>query len=380
MQTFPRVKIRHSRKNINENIIRCTIHCLAKCKVTPQDLGSIIVNVANMIFDQEWVLQNEEEECDEDSGDEEQDSTDFTLKRRTEMNAISYQFPSRRSINRYLEDANYLNLELVARHILEKGDGVVTVGLDDTTKAAGHRLYDVKADHVTIAGGPSFKRKVLTMGYVQNTSHSGEAGAKSYDFKLQCLAVLSNTTVTEEIKEQVDFWMSDRAGDCSTLLQHLGIDDSKILKCCGHVILGVDHAIDKVFRNTEQKIGVQNLLQVSAGEKVFSSPSSSIHTLALIAIAKLLSSSHAAHSVSLYNDYTNWMTINGNEHGFNGFVANRFGRIAELAKQFLKRRKSIIDFFDGIVDENSNKLVLAVATFIQCEWFVCCAGSVCYAW
>ena len=28
---------------------------------------------------------------------------------------------------------------------------MVTVGLDDTTKAAGHCLYNVKADHITIA-------------------------------------------------------------------------------------------------------------------------------------------------------------------------------------------------------------------------------------
>ncbi|KAK6168582.1 hypothetical protein SNE40_019783 [Patella caerulea] len=68
------------------------------------------------------------------------------------------------------------------------------------------------------------------------------------------------------------------------------------------------------------------------------------------------------------------MANNGYEHsGFKGFVANRFGRVAELAKEFLKRRSSIIAFFNAVVDENANKLVLAVATFIQCDWFICCA-------
>ena len=41
----------------------------------------------------------------------------------------------------------------------------------------------------------------------------------------------------------------------------------KILKCTSRIILGADHAADKVFKNTEQKIGVQKLLNVAAGEK-----------------------------------------------------------------------------------------------------------------
>ena len=47
-------------------------------------------------------------------------------------------FPSRRTITRYLQDASYLSLEYVAQQILSKEEKIVTVGLDDTTKAAGH--------------------------------------------------------------------------------------------------------------------------------------------------------------------------------------------------------------------------------------------------
>ena len=43
--------------------------------------------------------------------------------------------------------------------------------------------------------------------------------------------------------------------------------EEKILKCTAHIILGADHATIKVFKNTEQKIGVQKLLNVTAGEK-----------------------------------------------------------------------------------------------------------------
>ena len=61
--------------------------------------------------------------------------------------------------------------------------------------------------------------------------------------------------------------MTDRAGDCATLFRSLGVTEEKILKCTAHIILGADHAADKVFKNTEQKIGFQKLLNVTAGEK-----------------------------------------------------------------------------------------------------------------
>ena len=58
---------------------------------------------------------------------------------------------------------------------------------------------------------------------------------------------------------------------------------------------------------------------------------------------------------------------------FRGFVANRFGRIAENARQFISYKHLILDFFDEIVDQNSNKLVLAVSNYIQNEWFIMCS-------
>ena len=50
------------------------------------------------------------------------------------------------------------------------------------------------------------------------------------------------------IKSSIDFWMFD----CASLLENLHITEEKILKCSVHIILGVDNAVDKVFRNTEQ--------------------------------------------------------------------------------------------------------------------------------
>ena len=102
----------------------------------------------------------------------------------------------------------------------------------------------------------------------------------------------------------------------------------------------------------------------TAGQKAFSSLSTSIHTLGQIAIAKLLSPSHASHSVSLYTEYKGWMDLQYIDHcGFKGFVSNRFGRIAEIAKEFVT----------WTVDKNSNRLILAVSVYIQNDWFIMCS-------
>lgn len=371
------MKVRTGRRSFNESIIRCLVQCLSETTASPNEVCKLFENVGNMVFGQCWRVTSDVEERDEDNSDD--DDEDLTEsenlqqhpKKKTRVD-MTFVLPSRRTIMRYLEDASYLNLEYVAQQLLNKDEKVITTGLDDTTKAAGHRFFDVKTDHITITD-TSGQRSFLTTGYTENLSHSGQDGAQAYNFKLNCLALLANCSV-DEIKGQIDFWMSDRGSDLNVMFDYLGVDSLKRLKCCAHIILGIDNAIDKVFKNTEQKIGVHNLLQVTAGDKVFSSPGSSIHTLGLIALAKLLSPSHASHSISLYNEYKMWMTNNEISHtDFKGFVSNRFGRIAELAKVYLQYRENIRAFFEAVVDVHSNRLVLAVMTFIENEWFTRCS-------
>ena len=115
-----------------------------------------------------------------------------------------------------------------------------------------------------------------------------------------------------DIKNAIDFWMSDRAGDCTTFLKSLNVEDEKVLKCCAHMILCADHAIEKTFKQLEQKIGVHKLLDTSAGDRAFTG-GSSVHTLGLIAISKLLSPSHASHTVSLYNEFKQWLENNNED-------------------------------------------------------------------
>ena len=116
--------------------------------MSPSGLG-IIVNTPNFVFGQEWDLPEETSgESNVDNGSDDEETAEpivGTSKRRMGARDLTYVYPSRRTISRYLEDASYMNLLMVAEELVNKGDNVVTAGLDDTTKAAGHKFYDVKA-------------------------------------------------------------------------------------------------------------------------------------------------------------------------------------------------------------------------------------------
>ena len=68
------------------------------------------------------------------------------------------------------------------------------------------------------------------------------------------------------------------AGDADTMLDELGVDDEKRLKCNAHILLCIDNAIDKTFKDMETLIGVSKLISESASH-VFNSPNCSIWSL-----------------------------------------------------------------------------------------------------
>lgn len=366
---IPKIKIKTSSKYLNENVMRCAVECYSKYKVSANDLAGIMVDTSNIVYEQQWVRGQLSSDNETSSEDEMQSPNEKKRRRKKDNNP--YRFPSRRTLNKWLEDASYLNLKSAGEHIFNKQDSTVTIGLDDTTKAAGHKTFDVKADHITIHG-PSQEKKLFTTGFIENKSHEGKISAETYEYKLKCMAVLCNSSL-DEIKEYIDFWMTDRASDCSTMLDNMSIEDDKKIKCSAHIILGIDNAADKIFKNTEEKIGIQKLMTVSAGDKIYNK-SSSIHKLGQIALTKLLSPSHANHSVSLYSAFTSWLEEKEKKpHTFKGFKSNRFGRVAEIDKEFLLLRDLIIEFFEACIDTNSNKLVLAVSAFLESDWFqICC--------
>ena len=116
--------------------------------MSTREVCKVMKNVANMIFQQDWMLAEEKtandeikdgEDCASSSDDDEEIETDADKPAD-----LTYTLPSRRSIMRYLEDASLLSLKYVVDKIIDHDSSVMTVGLDDTTKAAGHRMYDVR--------------------------------------------------------------------------------------------------------------------------------------------------------------------------------------------------------------------------------------------
>lgn len=249
-----RVPIRTGLKTLNESVVRCTVQCYSEYKVSYNDLVGIMIKTANMIFGQDWSaspndqeLEPELSENDTDvESDEDEDEPRPKKRKSYSGDKLECVFPSHRTIRRYLEDAAFLNLRYVGEFLLNKdANTVITVGLDDTKKAAGRRLYDVKTDHITAIS--ETERKTMTTGYIENISHAGAEGAAAYKHKLEILALLTGSSC-DEILEAFDFWMSDRAGDCEKLVEELNIPNDRILKCSAHLILAIDHACDKVYQ------------------------------------------------------------------------------------------------------------------------------------
>ena len=163
--------------------------------------------------------------------------------------------------------------------------------------------------------------------------------------------------------------MCDRSAEGTIVLDGLGVEENKRLKCSAHIILSIDSALDYVFKEAESSIGRDKLIGTNIGGAFQST--SSIITLGLIALAKALSPSHAALSYSLYMQYKSWRTEKDLEYkdSFKGFKSNRIGRIAFLASLYLEHKSDLCRFFEEIVDENSNRLVIALSDYMRSEWF-----------
>lgn len=400
---IPLIPIRFGRKSLNPKVMKAITHVCATYKVSDRDAMNFIVDIANMIFDQQWTVEpdskkekemeyenttedknetQESEEIDnlessqENSNMEDQnmeiskrkreDTSGNLKKKRNVQEDLTYRMPSRLTLKEYMESASLLNLYYVAR-TLHSHEGIITFGFDDTTKAAGKNVHDCKVTNITVKKAGE-KRKTFTTGFTPNLSHSGENQTQTIKHILQQLATLVDCDV-EEFISLIDFWMSDRSSDSDVVLENLNIDEEHILKCNAHIILCIDECINSTLLAVESKVGRDQLIGVDIGSKAFTSKSSVV-TLGLIALSKLLSTSHASVPYSLYSTYKLWRSKEGLENSnFKGFSENRFGMKSFLAKLFLEQKQDLVKFFNHVVDENSNKLVLAVSTFINSEWF-----------
>ena len=355
--SFPRIPVRFGRKTLNPKVMVAAVHVSAKYDISLTATTKIFVDVMNMVCDQEWTVEGDFDEDDiEDCEDVETvDIENPSKKARKVQHDLTYRFPSRQTLSAWLRDGAILNMKYMADSILNKeGDSVVTWGTDDTIKKAGHRVFDSKSNHITV-NGPNIEKQTFTTGFDPNLSHKGSDSAFSINTKLKMLAVLASSSV-EDIKAQINFWMGDRADDVTKAFELLEIESGRVLRCSAHISVGADNAINKVFKLFENTVGIQNLITLNAGQTAFIN-SNSIVTMAIHALSKLLSYSHATLPYSLCVMYKKWRVNEGKEKlDFEDFSSNRFGRTSTLAKRFLQHRDDLIQFFEQCVDENANKL------------------------
>jgi len=102
----------------------------------------MVVAVANGSFGQQWQLNEEDEDEEERSND-----TTVPVKRQKLTTNCENVFASRRALMRYLQDASYMNLKMIAEMMMNKDDQVVINDVDDTTKAAGRRIFNGWCGH-----------------------------------------------------------------------------------------------------------------------------------------------------------------------------------------------------------------------------------------
>lgn len=328
---------------------------MSKYNMTANTALQFTKDIANNVFGQSWILTPGEDE----SNDDEYYGYDATLNRT---------LPSRVTLSNYLQDAAIVCYKQIGSLFLDKtSEQCFTLCTDDTVKSAGHRVFDTKTN-VLVAKEKGEARKSLSLGFLENKSHSGKDSADQVRQMFHMIASLHDIS-TDEMIDRVDFFMTDRAGDAKRMLEELNITPTKWIKCNAHIVLCVDNSVNKVLRTTETMIGVQNLMEVTSSFKPFEN-GSSILVLGLIALSKLLSPSHAAQSISEYLTYKEFLQSSGmNVPNFVGFKSNRFGRQATLAKLFLEHREYLINFFEDVLDESMNKLRQAVSVYIQSEWF-----------
>ena len=369
--SFPKIRVRTGYQTFNLDVIEALVVMESKFKVDGRQAPSLLAYIANTVFKQDWIVLSEKETKKEE--DEKPEYYDYVL-------------PHRSTVASKVEDFALLSFLDMAESIenAKSKNQVVTYGTDDTTKAAGHKKFDMKTTHITLIDEDR-KRETFTSGFYENVSHKGVDSASTVRHDIAKMAILTDNTY-DDMLQLMDFFMTDRAGDADTMLDELDIDDEKRLKCNAHVLLAIDNALDKVFKDTETLIGVFKLISETAAH-VFNAPKSSIWYLGLIAFAKLLSPSHNKESISLYTDYTKFLRDDSQsssdtsslsktllKNGFKGFQSNRFGRIGQLSATTVEHAPLVRKFFDEMVNEHANKLVLAVHAYLQSEWFLLCCN------
>ena len=204
---------------------------------------------------------------------------------------------------------------------------------------------------------PGQERRTMSGGFIENASHTAEDAAKQLNVVFKCIATVAGATL-QETKDIIDFFMTDRAADTDPTLELLGVEEERRLKCCAHIILGADAALEKVLLAYERKVGVGKLLQINNARFNNAGRSQSIFGRSQVALAKLLSPSHAINSISHYSQFCDYLKRKcDTKNPFKGYAFNRFGRVCKQAELFCEFKAHIKSYFAEEVDTSSNLLV-----------------------
>ena len=117
-------------------------------KVSYVDLVGIMVIIANVGLGKTWSKESGKD-SDEKTEKKESDHKDPQSDKQRVSPDLTFVFPSQRCVSMQMEDVSLLNFKCVSECLINKDYSVVAVGLHGKAKAEDHRLYDIKADHIT---------------------------------------------------------------------------------------------------------------------------------------------------------------------------------------------------------------------------------------
>ena len=222
-------------------------------KVEERKCTQLLAFIANKIFGQNWSVDTKEDEDDQGEAlyeDDKSKPAGPSEKKRKKISNLDFVLPSRNAIHKWVQQLSLLSLRDAATQISDarENNKVVNYGVDDTVKAVGNKRFDINGAHITITSEDK-SRESFSTGFNINTSHSGVESAKTVQYNIAKLAVLTGNTY-ESMTNMIDYFLTDRATDNDRMLDGLNIAETKRLKSNAHIVLAVDTALEKVFRYT----------------------------------------------------------------------------------------------------------------------------------
>ena len=247
---IPDIPVRVGYRSVDPRICQLLVDLESKFGIEARRSGKVLAYIANSeLFQQKWEVREWDEDDIIDLNDSEDNVAEPQTKKRKRSNEnLTHVLPSRRTVAQYVKDTAILNFKHMGECLIaakDAGNAVATFGVDDTTKAAGHKTMDVKTGHLTIVktGEAGSTRQTFSTGYLENISHSGFDSASGVQSWLSQMAILTGVSY-QELIEMFDFWITDRAGDSDTCLDELGVESEKRMKCNAHILHCVDQAMD----------------------------------------------------------------------------------------------------------------------------------------